>query len=78
MEDTIIMYPLVDEATEERARIALRSSPIHALRTLQVSCEGDALIISGRVPTFYYKQLAQEAVRTVIKDVPVVNNIEVD
>ncbi len=72
------MYPLVDEDREERAKIALQTSPIHALRMLQVESDGDALVISGRVPTFYYKQLAQEAIRTVVKDVPVINNIDVD
>ncbi len=77
MEETT-MYHLVDEDTEERAKIALQTSPIHALRTLQVMTEGDSLVISGRVPTFYYKQLAQEAVRAVVRNVAVVNVIDVD
>ena len=60
------------------ARAALLASPIHALRELQVDCEGDRLLISGRVATFYHKQLAQEAIRAVVGDCQVVNHIDVD
>lgn len=62
----------------ERAQKALRSSPISALRNLRVSRHGDGLVISGSVSTFYHKQLAQEAVRTVAEDISVVNSIRVE
>lgn len=74
----LLMFRLVDEDTEERAQIALQASPIHALRTLRVMRDGESLIIEGRVPTFYYKQLAQEAVRAVARDHAVINRIDVD
>ena len=62
----------------ESAQLALSKSPIFALREITVGSEGDHLVLSGRVSTFYYKQLAQEAVRAVLDDVHVVNCIDVD
>jgi len=41
---------------------ALRESPLSLLRTLSVTETSDELTISGRVSSYYYKQLAQEAV----------------
>jgi hypothetical protein len=54
------------------------SSPIYALRVLHVEREGESLLISGRVSSFYYKQLAQEVVRSVSEGLQVVNSIDVD
>ena len=62
----------------ELARTALSSSPIYALRELQVEKYDDSLLISGHVDSFYHKQLAQEVVRAVAKDVRVVNSIDVE
>ncbi len=63
---------------ESRAREALSSSPIHALRALRVRLDGERLRISGRVESFYYKQLAQEAVRAVSAGHPVENAVKVE
>ena len=63
---------------ESRAQTALKDSPIFALRDLHVHREGKLLLISGRVESFYHKQLAQEVVRTVAEDLQVVNSIDVD
>jgi len=41
---------------------ALRDSPLPHLRTLCVAETDEELTISGRVSSYYYKQLAQEAV----------------
>lgn len=71
------MVRIADADIEERARIALQASPIHALRSLQVERDGDQLIVTGRVPTFYYKQLAQEAILSAIKGLPILNQVEV-
>ena len=58
-----------------RAEAALRSSPVYELRDLQVEpCDG-ALRVSGRVSSFYHKQLAQEVVRSVCKGIEVINTI---
>ena len=72
------MARVVDADTEERARIALQASPVHAIRALEVTREGDQLVVTGRVSTFYYKQLAQEAVLSVVKSLPIVNRVEVE
>jgi hypothetical protein len=43
-----------------RADQALRQSPIPALRRLQVEETEEAIVLSGSVPSYYFKQLAQE------------------
>jgi len=63
---------------ELNAQSALASSPIHALRDLQVEQSNGSLFISGRVGSYYHKQLAQEAVRAVSEGYRVVNSINVD
>jgi hypothetical protein len=54
------MSPTTTEATH--ASQALRRSPIPALRKLLLEESEDAVVISGRVSSYYLKQLAQEAV----------------
>lgn len=68
------------EATgiSEQVQTALNRSPIHALRALQVEQDADAIILSGRVETYYHKQLAQEIVRTVLDGRQLINAISVD
>lgn len=58
-----------------RAQGALEASPIFALRELRVEDEGEDLRISGKVSTFYHKQLAQEAVLAVARDKRVINTV---
>lgn len=73
---------MVESTTQTDAELlaqsALTSSPIHALRELQVEREGEMLLISGRVSSYYYKQLAQEVVRSVCDGLQLVNEINVD
>jgi len=59
------------------AQAALANSAIPALQHLRVEQSLDVLRISGSVPTYYYKQLAQEAVRAVARGVPVENSVVV-
>jgi len=63
----------------EAAQSALTDSPIHALHRLQVRQEGDDhFVISGRVKSYYLKQLAQEFVRRAVPKVGcVVNEVQV-
>lgn len=61
-----------------RAQSALSSSPIYVLRELQVERVDETLLLSGRVDSFYHKQLAQEVVRAVASGVQVINSINVD
>jgi hypothetical protein len=63
---------------ELAARGALTSSPIVALQKLEVCNQGNRLLLSGRVSTFYHKQLAQEVVRAVADGVQLINTITVD
>lgn len=61
------------------ARTALANSPVCELHALRVEQSDNALVIGGVVSTFYYKQLAQEAVRAACEgfDVEVANSIRV-
>jgi hypothetical protein len=75
------MTQVVSAATdvERRARAALSNSPIFALRELRVEqARGGALVLSGRVGSFYYKQMAQECIRSVVTECQVVNAVNVD
>jgi osmotically-inducible protein OsmY len=65
------------ESIEPLAVSALQQSPISALHSLEVTEEGDVLILSGRVGSYYYKQLAQETVISIAGSRVVVNNIRV-
>jgi osmotically-inducible protein OsmY len=55
----------------------LRKSPYHVLRHVLCVCDEGILFLQGRLSSFYYKQLAQEAVARVEGVKQVVNDIEV-
>ena len=59
------------------AKAALTDSRIFDLRRLSVGQDGDAVVLRGRVSSFYHKQLAQELVRNAIDGAEVVNSIRV-
>ena len=61
----------------EAANECLRSSPYRALRAISCECDQSVLLLRGRLPSFYHKQLAQEAVARVGGVSQVVNDIEV-
>ena len=67
----------IDDTVHTRALAALAMSPFYELRELQVEQRDDVLSISGSVSSFYHKQLAQEAVRSVCADIKVINSIRV-
>lgn len=52
-------------AAQAAVQEALRLTGYRELRCLQVECSDNAVTISGRVPTYYLKQLAQCAVQEV-------------
>lgn len=60
-----------------RAQQALAASPIYALRDLEVTQDGETILIRGLVSSFYHKQLAQEVIRHAVEGVEVVNSIRV-
>jgi len=57
---------------------ALKRSDYPALRSLSVQGTESALIISGKVTTYYMKQLAQEAVMPVRGPLQLVNQVAVE
>jgi len=65
---------------QARAQAALGESPIHPLRELVVENDGQRLMLTGRVDTFYHKQLAQELVRAIADDCrcEVINSVNVE
>lgn len=58
-------------------RTVLSSSPMPELRRLDVEASDDAVVLSGRVSSFYLKQMAQECVRTAAAGRKLVNRVEV-
>jgi osmotically-inducible protein OsmY len=61
-----------------QAAHALKRSLHPALRGLRVEETDDCLIISGRVNSYYLKQLAQETIMAVRGDRQLVNRVSVD
>lgn len=61
----------------DQARAALECSRIYVLRRLHVEQVGQAILLRGRVDSYYHKQLAQELVRMAIDGVEVINHIRV-
>lgn len=59
------------------AEHALKQSDYAALRGLSVEKLDDALVIYGKVPSYYMKQLAQEAVMSVRGPFALVNRVDV-
>ncbi|MCE9567030.1 MAG: BON domain-containing protein [Planctomycetes bacterium] len=55
----------------------LTSSPLPQLRRLMVTATDHEVVISGRVTSYYMKQLAQEAVRSSLGARRLRNNVEV-
>jgi hypothetical protein len=64
-------------ALASRAKAALLGSKIYSLRKLQVEQAEGAIILRGRVESFYHKQLAQELIRTALAGVEVINALHV-
>jgi hypothetical protein len=55
----------------------LTCSPLPQLRHLVVTTTDREIVITGRVPSYYLKQLAQEALRPTLGDRRLVNHVEV-
>ncbi len=61
----------------EAANHCLRNSPYRALRGITCRYERGVLFLKGHLPSFYHKQLAQEAVAAARGVTQVINEIEV-
>jgi hypothetical protein len=60
-----------------QAMEALQRSPIPALRKLQVEEADGGVILSGSLPSYYLKQLAQETVLPLLDHCALMNRITV-
>lgn len=56
---------------------ALSSSPLPELRRLVVTATDDEVVITGRVSSYYLKQLAQESVRGAVAGRRLLNRVAV-
>ncbi len=64
-----------DVAAEVRNRLA--GSPYLPIRRVSVDCDRGVVCLRGRLPSYYYKQLAQETLRGLAGVSQVENKIEV-
>lgn len=55
----------------------LTTSPLPQLRRLVVTVNTEEVVITGRVTSYYMKQLAQEAIRPTLGDRRLSNQVEV-
>jgi hypothetical protein len=55
----------------------LTASPLPQLRRLVVTATDREVVITGRVSSYYLKQLAQEALRAALGDRKLLNQVEV-
>jgi osmotically-inducible protein OsmY len=66
-----------DGSLSERARDGLTASPYPAVRRIEVEERQGVLTLSGRLPNFYLKQIAQASVAKVAGVRSIVNRIDV-
>jgi len=59
------------------AQLRLQKTPYPTIQRLSCDCRGSTLVLRGRLPSFYHKQLAQEAVGRIEGITQVLNEIEV-
>ncbi len=71
--DTPVRFQRIAEVASER----LRNSPYRVLRGIVCECDHGVLLLRGHLPSFYHKQVAQEAVARVRGVSQVVNEIQV-
>jgi hypothetical protein len=62
---------------ERSARVRLAKTGYPALKRVECSFRNGKMILRGQVPSYYHKQLAQEALRTSTHVKQVMNHLEV-
>ena len=62
---------------EEMARVRLQHSSYRAIRRVNCVFDAGTLTLTGRLPTYHYKQLAQAAVVEIQGVLQIVNEIQV-
>jgi len=71
------MMETSEQTFAQAANDVLASSSIRELRELRVDGTATQVQLSGRVSSFYHKQLAQEAVRPLTDGRQIVNRVRV-
>jgi hypothetical protein len=64
--------------TNSAAAEALQQSPQALLRRLRIQETDEEVVIVGKLPTYFLKQLAQETIRPVLGERRLVNLVVVD
>jgi len=72
------MKPDNRNAIARAAREILSNSSVRELRFLRVDGSANQLELTGRVGSYYHKQLAQETIRRVAGDMQMVNRVQVE
>jgi osmotically-inducible protein OsmY len=67
-----------DQRLREKIHGLLSQSCYAQLRSLSCECEGGAVTLTGRVPTFYLKQVAQQLVMALPELQQLHNHLEVE
>lgn len=57
------MAPLACDPSPRLAASLLKENPVNDLRFLEVVEDQEEIVITGIVPSYYLKQMAQEAIR---------------
>lgn len=63
---------------QSRLALALRRSPIPALRKLTLTESDTTITIQGQVSSYYLKQLAQETILPLLDGRQLLNRVQVD
>ncbi|GAB6167133.1 hypothetical protein JCM19992_31330 [Thermostilla marina] len=63
---------------EKLARERFRKSSYPAIRRLDCVCDGHRLVIRGKVASYFHKQLAQESLADLRRDLEIVNETVVE
>ncbi len=69
--------PVISPLVQSPAMVALRHSPIPALRKLAVEESDTTLVLLGNVSSYYLKQLAQETVMQALDGRELLNRVAV-
>lgn len=71
------LNPICPISVERLAKNRLAQTGYPRLRTVECSFQNGTMTLRGRVPSYYHKQLAQEALRHVTHVRQLINQIEV-
>jgi len=69
--------PASEQSLAQRVDQAIQTSPYISGRTLRFETDGGRVVLQGSVPSYFQKQMAQEAVRRVEGVEHIDNHLEV-